>query len=571
MPNISRTLERAAYAAIFLAATLELMSPFFVPRLGYDGFHALMWIGAFPAIMRHGVWYPHWLPYAYGGLGSSTFYFYPPLAYFIIAPIRLFFWGMPNVIVYHIAGVLMTIASVLTMRYLLRILEARPGFAWLGSLLYAFSPYHFDVLYVRSGPAEHLAFVWAPLVIAGIFLLIRERSPAKGFFLLAVSWGLLLLSHVPAAVTIAIAVIVITLASVRNLKWRGVGWVVVAGVLGSALAAFYLVPVQHFSSFAQLNFLRVTHNGLQDPFVALLDLLHGNNFTVKGIAVIHYLALVTMTVVLLRLWWHEKKEPFRHGHHNLIAVLALVCLVTVFFENALISRPIWNLFRLTQVVQFSWRWNLLASLLVAIVFATVRNIRARTWIDLAVIALALVASAAAVGDNFNLRVHPRDAQRTPFDPPEYAPIYANPSNDSVVAFALEHEDDAFAQDTAGHALAAQILSREPNDIRFTLTAPRPTTIILHHWYWPSWEVHDASTGTEIPSDPRPDGRESFQLPAGTNTLDYDLETTTSEREGVIISLAALAAILLISLLLRMSSDKKIPELRPISCGGRRRY
>ena len=566
MSRISKLLEGFAYAAIVLAAALELLSPFLVPELGYDGFHALMWIGSFPAIMRHGIWYPHWLPYAYAGLGSSTFYFYPPLAFFIIAPIRLFFWGMPNFVVYHIAGLLMTIASLFTMRYLLRILHARETLAWLGALLYAFSPYHFDVLYVRSGPAEHLAFVWAPLVIAGIFLLLRERSPSRGFFLLSISWGLLLLSHVPAAVTIGIAALVFVLASISKLSWPRFGLITLASILGSALAAFYLLPVGHFSSFAQLKYLRVTHEGLQDPFVALADILHGNNFTVKGIAVTHYLALVIMTVVLVALWWRSRNSEFGDNHNRLIPTLAIVCLVALFFENAAISRPVWNLLRLTQVVQFSWRWNLLASLLAAVIFATVRNRSARSWINLAVIALALIAGIAAAADNFDLRVHPRDAQRTPFDPPEYVPIYANLNKDSVVAFALAHEDDPLTLDTAERALPSQLESWQPNDIRITLTAATPTAVVLHHWYWPSWVVEDSATGEIIPSVPRPDGRESFQISAGSHTLDYRLETTGSEKAGIAISLGALAAIFLLELILIKLPEPQEKEQRKITTG-----
>ncbi len=556
MPKYSTILERTAYAAILLAATLEFMSPFLIHYLGYDGFHALMWITAFPAILSHGVWYPHWLNYAYGGLGSSTFYFYPPLAYFVITPLQLFFSGMTDITVFHIAGFAMTLASLLSMRYLLRIVQAERWLAWLGSLLYAYAPYHFDVLYVRSGPAEHLAFVWAPLVFAGLILLLRDRNPTRGFILLAVSWGLLLVSHVPAAVTIGIAAIVITLASIRRLTWPRFGIMTLAAVLGTALAAFYFLPVAYFAPFAQLKYLRVTYDGLEDPLLGFLDVLHGRDLTVKGIATAHYFTVLIMTVVLVRLWWNQRKTSPGGTKHFLVSVLALMAITDLFFQNVLISRPVWDALRLTQVVQFSWRWNLLASVLAAVVFATVRDQRSRVWINLSVIGLALIASTAAIFHNFDVRVHPPLPQRTPFDPPEYAPVWANPSKDSVVAFALLHQDDAYAQDTSGRWLHESILARRPNDVRFSLTLEKPTTVVLHHWYWPAWKIYDAATGHEIPERPRPDGRESFLMPAGYHALDYQLETTDSERAGAILSLAALVAILMTALLLGMLHRKK---------------
>ncbi len=557
MSKLSIRLERTAYAAIAMAAIVQLASPLLIRHLGYDGFHALMWIQAFPNVMRAGIWYPHWLPNAYGGLGASTFYFYPPLAFFIITPLRLCLSGWSPTTIYHIAGFGMTLASLFSMRYFLSVLKARNILAWFGSLLYAFSPYHFDVLYVRSGPAEHLAFVWAPLVFAGIFLLLPEgndnhgkSNPTSGFLLLAISWGLLLLSHVPAAVTIGIAGLAIVLVSLRRMTWPRFGLIVLAVMLGTALAAFYFLPVAYFSSFAQLKYLRVTRRGLEDPFHALLDILHGHNLTVKGIAFTHYFVLLTMTVALLFLW--KKRGPKASlAKPWLIRTLAVVSLVDLFFQNAGISRPVWDALRLTQVVQFSWRWNLLASLLAGAVYATIEHgrivgdvFRARNWINGSVIVLALAASTAGMFHNFDVRVNPHSRQRTPFDPPEYAPIWANPSKDSVVRFALAHEHDSFAEDTLGHAISIRMLRQQPNDIRFQLSLAAPAAIVLHHWYWPSWIVRDLSTGLAIPDHPGMNGRASFVLPAGNHEIEYRLETTSAEKAGVIVSLAAMLAILI---------------------------
>src|SRR5207237_955706 len=104
------------------------------------------------------------------------------------------------------------IASLFSMRYLLRILDAKPTLAWLGAILYAFAPYHFEVLYTRSGLSEHLAFVWVPFVFAGLFQVLRSgRDRGAGFGLLSMAWGLLLFSHVPTAVTIGLGMISVCL------------------------------------------------------------------------------------------------------------------------------------------------------------------------------------------------------------------------------------------------------------------------------------------------------------------------------------------------------------------------
>ncbi|HEX5317006.1 MAG TPA: hypothetical protein VFX22_10190, partial [Candidatus Kapabacteria bacterium] len=109
-----------------------------------------------------------------------------------------------------------------------------------------------------------------------------------------------------------------------------------------------------------------------------------------------------------------------------------------------------------------------------------------------------------------------------------------------------------------------------NEIRFLSSLTAPATAVLHHWYWPSWTLHDSSTGDMISQQPLADGRASFVLPAGEHEIEYHLETTTEERAGVFISLAALLAIIITgSLLDRVysihgSSNHTEPARTPVS-------
>jgi hypothetical protein len=211
-------------------------------------------------------------------------------------------------------------------------------------------------------------------------------------------------------------------------------------------------------------------------------------------------------------------------------------------------------------VQFSWRWNLLSCLLAGSVYATIQNARARNWINGSIILLALAAGVAGVFQDFDLRVNPHSLQRTPFDPPEYAPVWANQNKDSVVQFALVHQGDSFAEDTLGHALPTRMREQEPNEIRFQLSTAAPVTIVLHHWYWPSWTLQNLSTGRPIAQQPRPDGRASFTLPPGSNEIEYHLETTGSEKAGVMLSLAALLIIATVTF--RMAGNNDTSSIRP---------
>jgi len=545
-----RFLERLSYAVIGLAALVELLGPFMVRTLGYDGFHALMWIDGFPDVLSDGVWYPHWLPDGYGRLGSLTFYFYPPLAYFIIAPFRLLLASGDAISIYHLFGILATLASLITMHYLLRVLHSSSKLAWLGALMYAFSPYHLNVLYIRSGPAEHLAFVWAPLVFAGLFKLLNNSKSSSGFWLLGFSWGLLLLSHVPAAATVGLAGLVVIIVNLRNEYWGKVSLVVLAVLLGSGLAAFYLLPVEHFRSLAQLQYLQVTHEGLEDQLLSVLDLLHGHDFSVSGIGFVQYLVVIVITIALLREWrLHGKKN-------DLFQQLLWVGIAIIFFQTVLISRPVWNILHLTQIIQFAWRWGLLGSLLAAVAFAKIVQERSRPLVNWAAIALMATALFFGIVTDFNIRVHARDHQRTPFDPPEYVPVWADSSKERVIQFALAHEGDPLAQDTAGHHIPIHMLARQSNLMHFTIQVDTPMAVVLHHWYWPDWKAWDIRRNQEIAQRPFKDGRAVLELPAGKSDVLYELMTDESEKEGRSISVWSLAAVLVVTVVIGLSQRKK---------------
>jgi hypothetical protein len=304
-----------------------------------------------------------------------------------------------------------------------------------------------------------------------------------------------------------------------------------------------LLPVEHFRAFAQLQYLQVTHAGLEDPSLALLDVIHGNNFTVKSIALVHYGVLVTMMVALMYLWRKRRTENERSSTSDpLVVALMAITIADVFFQTVVISRPIWNVLHFTQIIQFGWRWNLLAALIAAVVYATIDDERVRPWINASVAVLAGTALFFAVLTNLDLRVHPRDAQRTPFDPPEYAPIWADASKEHVIAFALVHEGDAFIADSSGHVIPFGMISHQPNSIHFDINLQCPTSVTFHHWYWPSWKLRMAATGGEIMERPDAEGRATAILPAGAREYRYQLETSAAEKTGDAISIVSLLLI-----------------------------
>ena len=128
-----------------------------------------------PASSGGGELYPRWLMAMNGGFGSPTFFFYPPLPYYVPRPVCRARLPRP-------AGRLPCSAAPplrCCSQHVCLSVAACHHFPWPGpgvSLLYLILPYHVAMdLYARFALAEFWAFAWAPLIPLGQDLAHRGR------------------------------------------------------------------------------------------------------------------------------------------------------------------------------------------------------------------------------------------------------------------------------------------------------------------------------------------------------------------------------------------------------------
>ena len=196
--NTSGTGEGIRVALALLLACALLMLPLWWQggSQGHDLFHHLLSGHYFARQLWQGELYPRWLMAMNGGFGSPTFFFYPPLPYYVSA----LFAGPgahPQQAIYPLLGSA-TLALLLSgvFAYLWRRATTPPGRALAASLLYLALPYHVAMdLYARFALAEFWAFAWAPLILLGQDLAHRGRP--QGLPLLILGLALLAFSHLP--------------------------------------------------------------------------------------------------------------------------------------------------------------------------------------------------------------------------------------------------------------------------------------------------------------------------------------------------------------------------------------
>jgi len=234
--RFTQTIVLAAAAIVLLAPSL-----FWGTLDSQSAPQNLTWAAQFSEQFRAGILYPRWLPQSFDGLGSPTFYFYPPLSFWLDAVVRLVtFDTFPIAYRLSLDWALLLWSSGLAMRAWLLIETGRSRFALWGAVAYMAAPYHLLVdHYIRGAYAESTAYVFLPLVMLSI-----RRIGAQlpfGLPLLALSYGGLLISHLPSALLASSTVLPAYILFVGR-RSSALAYIAIAMTMGVGLATIYLLP-----------------------------------------------------------------------------------------------------------------------------------------------------------------------------------------------------------------------------------------------------------------------------------------------------------------------------------------
>ncbi|MEC3950110.1 integral membrane-like protein [Sphingobium sp. HWE2-09] len=287
------------------------------PGFTHSNQYNLLWTAHFGQEMAAGHLYERWLPGSFEGLGSPTFYFYPPFAYWIGGAFHAVGFAVPTAV--NLTGLALLVASGLAMHHWLATRGTRP---LLGAMLYMAAPYHLYDIYVRGALAEATAFVWLPLIALAI-----DRLPARrGVVLLATAYAGLLISHLPLAMLTGLFLIA------PLIGWRL--WqrapilpsAIVSGVLAFALAAFFLIPALTLQSHVSISLLWVQDYRATDWSI------WNSSFEL----------FPCLALGLILLAWPAARTPW--GAIAIVTALLSVRLIPFVWEISLLNK-----------VQFPWR------------------------------------------------------------------------------------------------------------------------------------------------------------------------------------------------------------------------
>src|SRR5665213_7904 len=315
------------------------------PVIGHDAYVQLNWLDQFTKLCAEGIAYPRWLSDSFGGFGSPTFYFYAPLVYWIASIFHLLGINSPSAL-YQVVEILFSFLSVFTSYQLIRQFHAAKWSALIGTLVYSFLAYHFCDVYIRDALTEHAALAFLPIV----FLRFPDRFRSIAVY--GLGWTGLFLTNLPMAYLAVISVAIVLLA---RRSFNEIFLHIISFVIAIAVSAIYLFPAFALRGLIHQRHLFDLPMRTSQFGFALLDLFQGHFDWLRMLSIATILGGLLCFVILIR---NSNKET--RAWKWLIAV-------AIFFQIPFISVPLWHLLPGMPFVQFSWRWNGVLLLAIAIV------------------------------------------------------------------------------------------------------------------------------------------------------------------------------------------------------------
>ncbi len=508
-------------ALILLAVSALLLAPSLVlgTMISHSSPQNLTWAEQFADQFRTGVLYPRWLPQSFDGLGSPTFYFYPPIAFWIDALLSVLTFNAPSVSYrLSLSTLVLLWASGLAMHAWLKVEAPSSRIALYGAVGYVAAPYHLLDHYHRGAFAELAAYVVLPLLALSILRIAEGRRLAP--VLLAFAYAALPMTHLPTALLVSLTALPLyvlyrgwRLGTLR----RALGFFVrctLGGALGLGLASIYLIPALGLQSWIPADTFWISYYHVDRWFLLSpqrwpppLDmmLVIGWSAAAYAIAAIGVLAVLALGGVPQGL---RSEAAFWAG-------VGIVCLLLI----AGIPPWFWQL-PFVAKVQFPWR------LMVVVEFAVITALCLLPWpvrfrLPLYVFVaagLALLPAVVALTSGVRQRVDASLAQQVmPAELKQFEPAgFPQDPKGGYADLGLEPLQGQPAIVCQPEPRICRVSATKFDEWQIDVDADAPTEVILRRFYYPLWRLDPplhvlATDPLRLVAFTAPPGRHAFRL------------------------------------------------------------
>jgi hypothetical protein len=574
---------------LILFLSLFAWAPLLTPAYffnAHDARHSVFFLVEFDQTWRDGYLWPRWSPDFAFGYGYPLFNMYAPLAFYGAQMIHLLGFGFTTSI--KIMYGLTTITAGLGMYGFVKGLFGRPA-GLLAVLIYIYAPFHLVEIFVRSAYAEFVALALIPFLFWAFTALVASPSPRQ-VAIAGLLYGLLALTHHTTFFTFSpVLIIYLLFLILRQTRFQlkplliAGFWAALAGLLGLALAAIYLIPVivetkyikieqwtsgsysylQHFVYFAQ--FLS-PHWGYGYAGVGLAD-----DFSFQlGLVIV-----VIVTFAIVRMW----VAPFTQ--RSLALFFLGATLIAIYLMSPL-AQAVWQVLPIATLVQFPWRLLGMTTFTLAIVGGSLlaQNINFEPPVS-----NPTIHNSEPKALDGQFRIHNSlftlyyllfliiILASFPYTLPQYTeiPTWAetplaviNWDRGSIVdrvgmVAATQEQPQTSpmeAQYLAGQPLTAAgiirgqgavaTLHRGGASTRLKVSAAEPVTVQLYTYDYPGWQLYLNNQPIAHRAEP-PYGLITADLPTGEHQLYLQMENTPPRTAGTAISSVTLLVMIVLFL------------------------
>jgi hypothetical protein len=527
----------------------------------------------FSQAISEGFLYPRWVQFLHWGLGSPLFTFNAPLPYYALD--LLYRLGLPHPLGWRVlmaAGLLL--ACVGTYLFVFGLTRQRwPSLA--AAVIFLYAPYVLRNTFGR-GSLEAISLFLSPWVLWALVRLAQRPTVAR-FLIASLLWALCIASHVLGPLML------LPLAALlaAGLAWSRRTLLPFAALLaGGLLAAFVWAPMIPEQSWVQTerDFEAGFANPLQNPISldrllappTVYDIARDNNAEGEQTGLVH--ACVLLAGIPTAIW------AWRRGNHRLALWLAasLAIGLALFWMLTSSADPIWRAFGpVLQRLQYRSRLNGMQALAVATVGGLSLTLLPRRWQPRAAgLVLALVVLSALPSLHNDLRhryalfgdpVSLPEVRRAEIESGgsaftsygEFTPRWRTAPFDQALLDELGSDFAAAASSLArpveGVSIGSAGVRSSAWDVSFS--AAQSSELALHLLYYPRWQA--TIDGRPVPIRPEAGtGYVRLEVPAGEHHLALRYRSTSAERAGIVVSVAALLLLLGLLIWSRVSRPRR---------------
>jgi hypothetical protein len=302
-----------------------------------------------------------WVPDMGYGYGLPLFNYYPQLPYLFGEVFRLV--GFPFNDVAKLTFALGIIASGLTMYLLAKEFFGRLG-GIFSSIFYIWAPYRALDVYVRGAMNESWAWIWFPLILWGIYKLIKFNKTGH-LITLSLAIAALLLTHNPMLmIFFPVAIVWAIFWLIKEKAFKLLPKLIIAGVLALGLGAFFTLPAIFEQKYVHIDSLTSDYFVFAGHFATVNQLFISNFWgdgpstfgPVDGMAFpigqVHWaIALFVALMLVVKIIKTKKIE-----NTDWLAFFGIVIGTGAAFMAHERSTFLWKLIPALKFIQFPWRF-----------------------------------------------------------------------------------------------------------------------------------------------------------------------------------------------------------------------